>query len=587
MNGFDNIKRTQFIFFNTKDPKQLQDKITYYSKFIPGIVEIIKIDSFSIIMFLKSNHILHKTIVKNVNDFFIFLDGDFYEEIDEDDILNNMNYSNYKNILLNTNGSFNCLIYHNKKKEVILYNDIIGLKKYFYGFVGNDLVVSSLLSVFYQSNIKYNDDFVKEYIFARIPFDYETQFSKTYTVPPDGFIKINIIQETVHENIHIRFYEEDVKSKNEILENIYNVFQDFLKFVYKKKKKEKVYCTLTGGADTRILLNMLINSGYNISGCLTDFNYSINNTIVAKKICQYFNLNLYNVRKKNNKFNKKDVDRLNYITNGLRPDVVYPVNIYNPKSIVFYGAFGNFLSRRGYGLHRELLNSKNRDVFIEKFFKFIFPEIHIDVIKKTLNPQVFKRMKERFRAIFEIYFKDLNLEMSYYYFYKNFRNFYNDARFAAGSYIGASGIFPFNNLQIISLYNTLSLKDKYSHWAHFKLSYYNNPKLATFKMGHFSFSIKFKPWFIWHISEKILKIKYELDKLKYSYHSLENMKQIFSERFDIENYSSIYDLNLYLQKLSKLRHPKSFQMQILWLTSLIFNYDELCKKWKQKIDNMK
>ncbi len=139
--------------------------------------------------------------------------------------------------------------------------------------------------------------------------------------------------------------------------------------------------------------------------------------------------------------------------------------------------------------------------YISPSFFFTF-----DMIRELLPDEVLKGIKSRFSKVFENYFRDQSIPDAYYYFYKNFHNFYNECRFTTGSYTGYYMIFPFNNLELIDLFNEFSFKETFSHKYHFMALYYNNPKLSSYKMGHFPLSVMYKPFFIYHIAEPFSRL---------------------------------------------------------------------------------
>jgi hypothetical protein len=259
-------------------------------------------------------------------------------------------------------------------------------------------------------------------------------------------------------------------------------------------------------------------------------------------------------------------------------DVITFINNHIRDSVIFYGSFGNFLSRRQYGNHHYMMNSGSKDQFINRFFTFIFTGFDFSLLKSILSKSEINNIKSRFTNIFDQYFSNLDLKDSYYYFYKNIRNFYNDCRFATGVYTGSSGVFPFNNLELINLYNEFSFKETFSHKYHFKASYYRNPRLSTYKMGHFPLPVRYKPFFIYHLLEPLTSLKDKIKPKKYKSWNKEELEEFFRTGYDYSNYTHIYDVNSVIEKLSMVKSQQGLLNIIRWVTQMFFRFDEICKK---------
>jgi hypothetical protein len=586
MNIIDSLKRTTFIVcINTgSDEKEFQVFGNRYKKYL--FEENQNFRSYSspgtIIHYNESNHILNDTFLRNDDRLFLFLSGDFIQDVDKEKLMRVSNESEFKQLVLTLNGSFNAVFYDKPSRNVVLYNDIIGLKKFYYGFKNNHLLISSLLVPFYDEKTEYNKDFINDFIFVRIGLTYESQFKNVYTIGPDFFVSLDLVNKKRSEHAHIREHQKvSFKSDTEVMEKYFTMFQNLNRRVMDKSNGRKFYTTLTGGADTRINFNMLLHSGQKITSAITNFAYSSDDKEIAQQICADYGIDLKD-SSQFPKFPQNISDTISYLTNGML-DVITEVNNFIEDSVIYYGSFGNFLSRRQYGNHRYIMSSGSLEQFIDRYFTFIFSDY--DMIKKLLPSGDLNAMKSRFASTFDVYFKNLENKEMYYYFYKNFRNFYNDCRFATGSFTGSSGIFPFNNLDLINLYNEFSFKDTFSHKYHFMASYYKNPKLSQYKIGHFPLSVKYKPLFIYYFSEPIANWDARRQRRNYKNWSKEELNKYFNTNVDYSKYSHIYDLDATIELLAKTSSSHNMVNGVQWVTEMFFSFDDLCKRKFNEVKN--
>jgi hypothetical protein len=581
MNLVDNLKRTAFIICINQDLNKTEfSKLALkYRKYLFPDNKNFRTETFDdvIIHYNKSNHILNKTFLFNDEHIFFFMTGDFFQELEIEHLKSISDENEFRKYILRINASFNAILYVKNTGTVIMYNDIIGLKKYFYGFKNKILLISSLLAAFYDDNTKYNTDYINDFIFTRVALTYETQFKNVFTVGPDFFISVDLKTADRKEDVHIREHHlMNFKSGRDVMQQYFSIFGKFIQYVINKGKDRDIYLTLTNGADTRIVFNSLLQSRINITAAITNSNYSTEDAKVAGQICRDFHVKLVD-SKEFPDLTGDTFDNIFYLTNGM-VDVITFINNYIKDSVIFYGSFGNFLSRRQYGNHRHMMNSGSKDQFINRFFTFIFTGFDYSLLKSILSESEINNIKSRFTNIFDQYFSNLDLKDSYYYFYKNIRNFYNDCRFATGVYTGSSGVFPFNNLELINLYNEFSFKETFSHKYHFMASYYRNPKLSTYRMGHFPLPVRYKPFFIYHLLEPLTSLQDAIRPKKYKSWDKAELEEYFMTGYDYSNYTHIYDTNSVIEKLSMVKSQQSLLNIIRWVTQMYFRFDEICKK---------
>ncbi len=581
MNLIDNLKRTAFVICINQDLNKTEfSKLALkYRKYLFPDNRNFRTAAFSDITahYNESNHILNKTFLFNNEERFFFMTGDFFQELDSADLESISDENEFRRHMLKINGSFNAILYDKNINRVFLYNDIIGLKKYFYSFKNRLLIISSLLAVFYDDNTKYNTDYINDFIFTRVALTFETQFKNTFTVGPDFFISVDLKNMDRKEHVHIREHQlMKYKSGKDVMEQYFTIFGKFIDYVLNKGQDKDIYLTLTNGADTRIVFNSLLQRRRDITAAITNSAYSTEDAKVAGQICRDFNVKLVDSKE----FPDLTGDTYNnifYLTNGM-VDVITFINNYIEDSVIFYGSFGNFLSRRQYGNHRYMMNSASKDQFINRFFTFIFTGFDYGLLKEILSDSEIDNIKSRFTNVFDRYFSNLNLKDSYYYFYKNIRNFYNDCRFATGSYTGSSSVFPFNNLELINLYNEFGYKETFSHKYHFMASYYRNPRLSTYKMGHFPLPVRYKPFFIYHLSEPLTLLQDVIRTKHYKSWNKAELEEFFRTGYDYSKYTHIYDINSIIDRLSTVKTQQSLLNIIRWVTQMFFRLDELCKK---------
>ncbi len=588
MKLIDDIKRTAFIVCINQDldKREFLESATAYGKYLFPENKNFRTGTFGdvVIHFNESNHLLNDTFLFNNDRVFLFLTGDFFQELDKEKLKNISDENEFRQYIIKINGSFNAVFYDKPVGKIILYNDIIGLKKFFYGFKNKFFLISSLLATFYDDKTQYNTDYINDFILTRVALTYETQFKNVFTVGPDFFVSVDLKNKKIAEHVHIREHQlMQLKSSEEVLEKYFAIFQKFIRYVLNKGADKDVYITLTGGADTRIVFNMLLHSGKEIAAAITNSGYSKEDARISKQICTDYKVKLID----SNEFPslpEDTYDNVFYLTNGM-VDVITFINNYIKDSVIFYGSFGNFLSRRQYGNHRYMMNSGSKEQFVDRFFTFIFTGFDYSLLKEILPASDINVIKSRFANVFDQYFKNLDIKDSYYYFYKNLRNFYNDCRFATGSYTGSSSVFPFNNLELINLYNEFGFKETFSHKYHFMASYYRNPKLSTYKMGQFPLSVKYKPFFIYHFLEPLTVMNDAIRKKNYRSWNKEELKEYFKKDYDYSKYTHIYDIDLIIERLSKVKSQPGLLNIIKWVTSMFFGFDELCKRKYNEFKN--
>jgi hypothetical protein len=286
MNLIDNLKRTAFIICINQDlnKPEFSKLALKYRKYLFPDNKNFRTETFNnvIVHYNESNHILNKTFLFNDERIFFYMTGDFFQELDSEHLKSMPDENEFRKYMLSINGSFNAILYVKNISTVIMYNDIIGLKKYYYGFRNKILLISSLLATFYDDDTKYNSDFINDFIFTRVALTYETQFKNVFTVGPDFFVSVDLKTADRKEDVHIREHQlMRFKSGRDVMEQYFSIFAKFIQYVLNKGKDRDIYLTLTNGADTRIVFNNLLQSGRNITAAITNSAYSTDDAKIA------------------------------------------------------------------------------------------------------------------------------------------------------------------------------------------------------------------------------------------------------------------------------------------------------------------
>lgn len=298
------------------------------------------------------------------------------------------------------NGDFNCLIYDDNKKKLILFNDRFGFRPLYYFSDDQYFIFSNELKYItsYPSFKKKIDwQSISDYLKYGYVFGDRTNFKNVSLLPPASCIEVNEKHTKVYtywEPIYDRTYK--INSIDKVADEGIEIFKQSIK--RRTNGKKNVLLFLSGGLDSRLIAGVASSLDINITTATQGSNYSYEYKI-AKEVCKTLELkppirishkiewlreNLYNIAWKSESA---------YGSLGLFWQHGVAKLFTNMFDCMLNGIFGGHLSFGSPYFNRSDYNCEYSDeeriLRIDKGFN----ATPLDQLKKKLHNEAFKKIK--------------------------------------------------------------------------------------------------------------------------------------------------------------------------------------------------
>lgn len=446
---------------------------------------------------------------------FLFIHGFFYAQIPRyhaeasiKEITDLKIYDLLKNYLNTLNGNFNGFFIDLVNKRLGLFTDAFGFEKIYYAVSdAGTTFSSSIWPLINSSSIgSLNQLAVGEHLMLGNSLNGKTIFNDIYTIPPGYIFIIDFTGRKILADEYLEFSTVNISSERKLISHFRDISDSHFKYVKNKIGADKIGMTLTGGNDTRVILNQMLQSSIK-PGCISGYNeIPGKDTIRAKKITSHFKLPFHSINYTDDfeSILKKTIILSNGYTNG-----IWMGNIarFAEKyfDIMYYGFSGDLVSG-GYEFDPENISIEAfaiKALNYKTYYSFLTPEILLPITSVPVD-QFISEYNETY-----LKYRDLPQTQVYFFQEKNERNHRRIASFADGSKLGPLPVYFFHDRDVLNFYRGLDNKWYKQQLLHHKLSFNRNPYLAFMPSAN---KTSLPSFMIPHLS-KILKDE-SLDKIK-------------------------------------------------------------------------
>lgn len=474
----------------------------------------------------RPTHPLYKRLFLKNNSRFFFLNGFFYDEISKkalEKVLKDLagdKIEEIKRFISSLNGSYNGFWIDNHRQEINIFTDIMGYDKVYYCKYNNSLIFSSFIwPLLLLDDFEIDQNAVGEHLLLGHPLKNKTIFRNVKVIQPGRIERFDFKGNVIGCESFESFPERRILSKSNLIEDFFIRTERHFNYVQSKIPEAKFGTTLTGGNDTRVVFNAMLNN--KIKPYCT-VGYHINksrDSERAQKIANHYNLN-FNAINYSENFEKillNTIEISNGYTNGIWMGNI-SLNASDKCNLLYNGFSGDFVA----GGNEFDFSGMDYASLAESALKFRahYKSLSFkDVI--SLSSSDFNDFFNEYLSSYESY-KDFPSEDIYFLQEKNERNFRRIASFADGIRLGqAAPVFLFHDKQILDFYRSIDFKWYKHQVLHHKLSFKNNPFLALMpsanKTNLPSFVIPYISTLIENrFSQKLLTIKNKRKKAVYT-----------------------------------------------------------------------
>lgn len=494
-------------------------------------LKIIKEKDFIINYYDENKNFLFKNFVINNNKFFLFLSGFFYEEFSKSIIEKFLNEEESATLIANhLNGSYNAVIFEKQINKLLLFTDIFGYQKLFYRQTSKSTIVSSSFWNIAENSktsvIDYSS--ICEHLILGHSLNNKTLVDNINLVPPGEILTIYPRKKPSFKTYYS--LPKKVNRKKQVaLKEFFDLTQRNFNYVNNKSNQGILGISLTGGGDTRVILNSLLKTEHKFES-FTGYDRLNVNTLREKKRTKAISKKL-NV--KHNIIDFGDIEddlyqKVLYISNGFRNGhwmASLSISAESKVSCLYYGFDGDVIS----GSAEISLNTIQDEVQLARKTlqaKTYYSHLDLTLLSKVVNIP-FERFLNEYFSTYKKYNNFSNYD-TYFFQEKNERSFRRISSFADGSKLGVTPINFFHDINIVNFYRSLPenflSEEKFHHYAgsHKNLVLMLAPSANRVKIPHF----------LTPISKKIIPSSINRDFLN----SLQKKKM------DIVNISNFNDL---------------------------------------------
>lgn len=439
-------------------------------------------DRFYLYNFPPSHRLYKRLFLKN-NSRFFFLNGFFYDEINKKDLEKSLEdldagkIEGIKRFIRSLNGSYNGFWIDHRKQEINIFTDIMGYDKIYFCTHNDSLFFSSFIwPLLLLDDYHIDKNAIGEHLLLGHPLKNKTIFKNIKTIQPGRIERFDISGKSLGFESFESFPERRRISKFDLIEDFFSRTKRHYDYMQSIFPDAKFGSTLTGGNDTRVVLNSMFNNNIKPYCTVGYHNIKSRDSERAEKIAKHYGLNFDSINYSEN-FEKILLDTIeisNGYTNGIWMGNI-SINASDKCDLLYNGFSGDFVAG-GNELNFKGMDYSTLSENALKFranFQSILPSEVMSLSISSLNDFL-----EEYKSTYQIY-KNFSIEDLYFLQEKNERNFRRIASFADGIRLGkAAPVFFFHDRQILDFYRSLDLKWYKQQMLHHKLSFNNNSFLA-------------------------------------------------------------------------------------------------------------
>lgn len=415
---------------------------------------------------------------KNQNTLFV-IQGFFYEGIDIEKfnkiISPDANSQSRINFLNTLNGNFNGFYLDTQSNEISFFTDNLGFEKIYHTTEENLLFSSFIWPLIKSGDVKIDETALGEHLFLGHSLETKTIFSNIKTIIP-GCIKT--IYLTANKTTSVDFYKNETVLTGSISKLKEAFFEDskrLLNYVSLKTDTTKWGMTLTGGNDTRVVLNSILNSGYK-PFCIAGYDRTPGtDALRSEKIAKHFGLksSTLDYSEGYESIIKDTVLISNGYTNGIwMGNLSSKIDL--PLDSMYYGFSGDLVS----GGNEFDFSSMSIEEIAQN--SLIYKSYYKNLDFYQISSLVGASSDQFYQTYLNTYtkFKEYPIAELYFLQEKNERNARRIASFADGTKLGPPPVSFFHDRRIFDFYRSVNQKLHKDQFLHHKLSFYKNPFLA-------------------------------------------------------------------------------------------------------------
>lgn len=427
---------------------------------------------FNIAGCLSNENPLFKCFILSNRSTSIFLQGFFYRIVNEKDIktvLDSNSDSKLDDFLNKLNGSFIAVITNQERNEISIVTDTFSFEKVFYTISNGEINISSfiwpLIGVLQKPII--NKDAIFDILCMGFPLHDSTILKDVFVCEPGTITTFNYVNKEICKRSYTVFHKDRYnQSVTQNKKDFLQISKNHFGYIESNFKSTSFGATMTGGNDTRVVLNSMLNN--NIKPfCISGFHHiESRDSLRSAKICKHYDLpfKVINYSVGINEI----IDDVIYLSNGYT-NGTWMANIAktarNNASVMYYGFSGDYLA----GGNEFIYDSLNIDEIVELSLvkKSFFKEIH-PVQLQQLFGQDDQKFRQRYFETFN-QFRSLPIEDMVFMQEKNQKDFKRTSSFADGTRIGGPSILFFHDREIVDFYRSINPKLFRQQLLHHKL----------------------------------------------------------------------------------------------------------------------
>ena len=186
----------------------------------------------------------------------------------------------------------NAILIKFKEEELSIFADYFGLKTIYYAKIKNEFIFSTEIKAILQygerKNFSINEESVIEYLFYSFHWGEHTLFNEIKIIEPGIELKTKLRSKKVSLNKYAYYPTTYLEGVDEsYIENLYRSFYDNLKNLSDGKH---ITLFLSGGLDSRIILDSVISSGKKIESIINFGPKNCTDNKLAKPIIKHYQL---------------------------------------------------------------------------------------------------------------------------------------------------------------------------------------------------------------------------------------------------------------------------------------------------------
>jgi hypothetical protein len=473
---------------------------------------------------IKNNHYrieLSNTVEKNYlfdkfefesEAYLLAIEGFFYQDMEKEMLKSRIGKVSIDEFVNNLNGSFIGIYIDKEKLSVNVFTDTYGYNKLYYSVNNGTFTFSTRfwkLLEQSQQDLTINQNSIAEHLILGHPLHNRTLVDEVSLIPP-GYIasfgsdcKMNLKQ-------RIKTPEKRTAKKSRLISDFLSVAENHFTYVRNKSNSDLLGVSLTGGGDTRVILNAALNTGLQIK-TFTGYDKRSSITLREKERTNQIAQQL--------QLDHADILMSGY-TEELMKDVLNISDGYKSGHWMASLAVGarEYTNNVYYGFDADVL-SGSAEVNLNriKTIKELSEEtLHLKSYYHTIKLEdligitdvSYTAFLENYMRTFDDY-KDNPMEDIYYFQEKNVRSFRRIASFADGSKLGATPVNFFHDANVIKFYRELPDNYLREERFHHIIGGYKNKTLSKIpSANNLPVPHKYIPFFKKYFNSPVFKAMY-------------------------------------------------------------------------------